>query len=556
MSNLSPLPAAEFQQAIALLQHGQLARARITCQDLLKKQPDHSDALHLLGLITLNAGDPRKAVELITKSIEITPGNAAAFCNRGSARQLLADFDGALADFDRAVAADEDFAEAHLSRGMLLRRLGKYQAALSSLDRAIRILPALAAAHFHRGIVLRELNRQTEALQSYDRAISLRPDHVEAYVNRGNVYRDLQRWDLALEDFDKAWSIDGRCAEALCHRGNVQSELNDLDSAVASYDEAIAVRPDYVEAHCNKSVALLLAGKLEEGWEHYEWRRKRHRSPSQAPWSGTELVAGKTILLHAEQGYGDTLQFCRYATLVAASGARVILQVQSPLVGVMSGLDGVEQVIGEGTPVAEIDFHCPLMSLPFIFKTRTDSIPAAPRYLYADAPKVDRWNDELGPKIRPRIGLVWAGSTVHKNNNRTVPLPDMIAVLPPGFDYIVLQKDLSAADRELVGTLPGREFAEQLGDFSDTAALCACMDLVISIDTSVAHLSGALGRPTWILLPFNPDWRWLLAREDSPWYPTAKLYRQQKINDWCLPLARIGADLMNAFPHTAAPQNP
>jgi tetratricopeptide (TPR) repeat protein len=555
MSNVPSRDADQFQRAIALLQQGHLAGARSTCQDLLKNQPNHSEALHLLGLIALNAGDPREAVRLITRAIEIAPRNAIAFCNRGSAQQLLADFGRALNDYDCAIATDRDFAEAHLNRGMLLQRLGRHEAALASYDQAIRIQPANAAAHCNRGVVQRALNQLPAAISSYDRAIALRPDCVEAYVNRGNVYRDLQKWDLALADFDKANSIDAHCAEAHCYRGNVYNELNQLDAAVESYDKAIAARPDYVEAHCNKAVALLLAGKFEDGWKNYEWRRKRHRSPSQNPWSGNESLAGKTVLLHAEQGYGDTLQFCRYATLVASSGARVILQAQSPLLGLMTGLKGVAQVVAEGAELPEIDFQCPLLSLPFIFKTRFDSIPISQEYLHADAQKVIRWNDQLGPKDRPRIGLAWAGSAVHKNNNRALPLSELIRILPPGYEYIVLQKELSAADRELIQQLPGSVFAEQLADFSETAALCACMDLVISIDTAVAHLSGALGRPTWVLLPFNPDWRWLLARDDSPWYPTVRLYRQAKMNDWSLPLEKIGANLMNTFPNLQIPQD-
>ena len=556
MSSAPSLVAAEFQQAVSFLQRGQLARARASCRNLLSKQPDHFDALHLMGLIALNAGNAVEAVDLITRAIEIFPGNAAAFSNRGSALQQLTEFGRALNDYDRAVALDRNFVEAHLNRGMLLQRLGMSEAALASYDQAILLQPGLAEAYRHRGIVQRELNRLPAALESYERAIALRPGYVEAYINRGNVHRDLQQWDLALENFNRAISIDARCAEAHCHRGNVYNELNQLDAAIASYDRAIAARPDYVEAHCNKGVALLLAGEFEQGWRNYEWRRKRHRKSSQKSWAGKESLAGKSILLCAEQGYGDTLQFCRYATLVAASGARVILQVQSPLLGLMAGLDGIAQVIAASSEIPEADFQCPLLSLPFIFKTRYDSIPATQGYLRAAADKVALWNDRLGAKDKPRIGLAWAGSGVHRNNNRVLPLPELIQSLPSGFDYVVLQKELAAADRDLIRQLPGAVFAEQLVDFSDTAALCECMDLVISIDTSVAHLSAALGRPTWIMLAFNPDWRWLLARDNSPWYPTARLYRQEKMSDWGTPLARMGADLMKTFPHISTVRNP
>jgi tetratricopeptide (TPR) repeat protein len=556
MSNAPSPAAAEFQQAVALLHRGQLARARASCRNLLSKQPNHFDALHLLGLIALNAGDAREAVDLITRAIEIFPGNAAAFCNRGSALQQLTEFGRALNDYDRAIALDRNFAEAHLNRAMLLQHLGMPEAALASYNQAILIQPALAEAYRGRGMAQRELNQLPAAVDSYDRAIALRPGYVEAYINRGNVYRDLQNWDLALENFNKAISIDARCAEAHCHRGNVYNELNQLDAAVASYDKAIAVRPDYVEAHCNKGVALLLTGKFDDGWKSYEWRRKRHPGAAGIQWTGKESLAGKTVLLYAEQGYGDTLQFCRYAALAAAAGARVILQVQPPLLGLMRGLDGVERVIAGGLEAPAADFQCPLLSLPFLFKTRSESIPAVQRYLRADAQKIALWNDQLGPRDKPRIGLAWAGSAVHRNNNRVLPLPELMRILPSGFDYVVLQKELSSADRDLIRQLPGAVFAEQLVDFSDTAALCECIDLVISIDTSVAHLSAALGRPTWIMLAFNPDWRWLLGRDDSPWYPAARLYRQESMNDWDTPLQRVGADLVKRFPASWTRQNP
>jgi lipoprotein NlpI len=466
--------------------------------------------LHLLGLIALNAGNPRRAIEMMTKVIQVDPRNAAAFCNRAAAHQQLAESDRALEDYDRAIAAQGDFAEAYFGRAMLLRRLRSFDA----------------------------------ALDSYDRAIALRPDYLEAHINRGNVCRDLQRWDAALASYDRAIRIDSRCAEAHALRGNIYNELNRLDEAMANYDQAIAIKADYVDAYCSRAVAQLLAGDFENGWVNYEWRRRRHAALPQALWLGKEPLAGKSILLHGEQGFGDTLQFCRYATLVAELGASVVLQVQETLLGLMAGLRGVSQVIAKGAPLPEVDFQCPLLSLPLAFKTRLASIPAEAKYLHADERKRAHWQARLGARNRLRIGLAWAGSTMHTNNNRAVPLCEAIGILPRDADYVVLQKEILPADRDLVqAQLKGSVFTDELVDFSETAALCECMDLIISIDTSVAHLGGALGLPSWILLPFNPDWRWLLGRDDSPWYPSARLYRQPELNDWRTPLAKLRGDL-------------
>jgi tetratricopeptide (TPR) repeat protein len=511
---------AKFQRAFALHQGGQFARAQSLYEEILKLQPRHSDALHLLGLLAAQSSDPKRAVELIGRAIEIDPGNATAHCNRGSALQQLRQFDAALANYNQAIAIEGDFAGAYLNRGVVLQELGLLEAALASFDKAVEIKSDFAEAYFYRGNVQRGLQQFSAALASYHQAIAIRSDFVEAYGNRGNVLL----------------------------------EINRLEEALASYNQALALDAEYAEAHCNRAVASLLSGDLENGWPDFEWRWNlalgtgRKRTFSQPLWLGAESLEGKTILLHSEQGLGDSIQFCRYAELVSDLGAKVILEVQEPLGRLLGNLAGVSELLTKGQALPRFDCHCPLLSLPLAFKTTLDSIPSAARYLDSDAASVARWQAKLGERTKPRIGLTWSGSSIHRSDNRSIPLQDLLLQLPAGLQYVSLQKEVHDLDRRTLQANPHIwNFADALTDFSETAALCECMDMVVSIDTSVAHLSGALGKSTWILLAFNPDWRWLLDRNDSLWYPSLTLYRQASLGDWSGVLERVKADLTQAF---------
>jgi hypothetical protein len=327
---------------------------------------------------------------------------------------------------------------------------------------------------------------------------------------------------------------------------------------VGSYDRAVALDPEFSGAQYNRALTLLFLGDFERGWPGFEWRwdnaqrlaigeAKRLQEPL---WLGGEPIAGKRLLLHNEAGLGDTLQFCRYAKLAAAQGATVLLQVQPSLVGLLSNLEGVSQVIPAGSALPPCDYHCPMMSLPLAFNTTLGTVPASRSYLHNDPAKVAQWRMRLGERTRPRIGLTWSGNANQPiEPRRRIPLADWLPHLPPEFEYFCLQKDLRAPDRaardasQLIVS-----FDDELPDFAATAALCECMDLVVTVDTSVAHLSGALGQRTWVLLSFIPDWRWLLDRDDSPWYPGMKLYRQKTAGDWSAVFARVAADLRREFP--------
>jgi tetratricopeptide (TPR) repeat protein len=481
--------------------------------------PTDADSLYRRGLNAARARNPRLAVELFGQAAAAAPGDAKVRYCEALALHETGELSRALASYRRAIEIAPDYAEAYFGRANVLRAQGSPEAALADYDRAIELRPNYAEACCNRGIVLRDLHRLEEARASLQAAIVLRPELSAGYLNLGNVSNELRDWQAALQ----------------------------------AYDRAISLKPDYAEAYCSRAFASLLRGDFASGWRDNEWRWKNanssnfqeRRARRQPLWLGRESVAGRTVLLHSEQGLGDTLQFCRYAALVAQRGAKVILEVQPPLTDLLAQLPDVSQVVARGAPLPDFDFHCPLMSLPLAFETNLHSIPGTARYLSGAAAKISSWRARLGDGTEPRIGLVWSGSATKRNDrHRSLRLAELVPHLPPGLRYVSLQKEVREGDRQVLRETPAiLDFSNRLLDFSDTAALCECMDLVLSVDTSVAHLSAALGKPTWILLPFTPDWRWLLDREDSPWYPTARLYRQATPGDWTRVLERARADL-------------
>ena len=510
-----------FQQGFSAHQKGELAQAKAAYEQVLAIQPKHFDALHLLGIVASQTKNFDLAQELIGKAIKLRPNAAGAYSNRGIALRELKRLDEAIASYDQAIAINPDYAE----------------------------------AYGNRGNVLKELKRFDEALASYDHAIAIKPDYAEAFSNRGNILQELKRLDQALESYEKAIAIKPDFVEVFFNRGTALKELHRLDEAIASFDQAIAIKPDHVDAHWNKSLAALLSGDFKIGWKLYEWRWKKDNFIStkrkflQPLWLGVGALKDKTILLHAEQGLGDTIQFCKYAKLVADLGARVLLEVPRSLKTLLSDLAGVAQVLEAGQPLPDFDFHCPLLSLPLAFKTELTAMPSPAAYLFSKAEKRNVWDQRLGPKTKPRIGLVWSGSSTHTNDqHRSLALAEVLQNLPFDFDYVSLQQEVRAEDQAALGSSAVQHFGEHLKDFTDTAALCDLMDVVVSVDTSVAHLAGALGKPTWVLLPYAPDWRWLLERQDSPWYDEVKLYRQDKDRCWAPVLKSVAHDLMKLNP--------
>ena len=492
-----------------------------------------------------------EAITGYDRAVALKPDYALAFNNRGLSLQALGRHEAALVDYDRTIALVPANPQPYLNRGNLLQTLERYEQAIESYDHALAIAPGHAELHFNRGAALYALKRYETAIESYDRAIALKPGYAEALNNRGNAFLALGRQEEALACYLAALDLVPGHSRAIYNRGKVLQNLGRHDEALASYDEAIALDPDYASPRWSKSLLTLLRGDLALGFRLYEWRWRYDKFPSpkrgfsESLWLSDEPLAGKTILLHAEQGYGDTIQFCRYARQVAARGATVVLEVPKPLEPLMASLAGVGRIVATGDALPGFDVQTPLASLPLAFRTCLDTIPAEVPYLNAPAETIARWAKWLGERRGLRVGLAWSGNPNHSNDaNRSIPLADLLPLMGCGAELIGLQKEPRPDDAATLEANPAiRNIGPAFQDFADTAAVIAQLDLIISADTSVAHLAGALGKPVWIMLPCAPDWRWLLEREDSPWYPTARLFRQASPGDWANPVARIATAL-------------
>ncbi len=361
-------------------------------------------------------------------------------------------------------------------------------------------------------------------------------------------------FERAIVSYDRVIALKPGLADGYSNRGASFAALNRPNEALANFDRALAIDPDHVEAHVGRAIVCLMQGEFARGWREFEWRwrtpqgraMQAHKGITQPLWLGAEDIAGKTVLLYSEKGLGDTLQFCRFATGVREMGATVLLQVQEALVEVLE-LEGVSRVFADTRRPPPFDVHCPLLSLPLALKIEIPTIPAG-KYLRAPPASVARWRTKLGERAKPRIGLAWRGDPGNPiDRARSLALDQMLSHLPDPYRYVSLQKDLTESEQRIVAAHSLDFGPSQDLNFAETAALCECLDLVISVDTSIAHLSAALGQKTWILLPFNADCRWLLDRSDSPWYPSAVLYRQTGSGDWRGVLTRVAADLAREF---------
>jgi tetratricopeptide (TPR) repeat protein len=410
------------------------------------------------------------------------------------------------------------------------------------------VRPDYAEAWSNRGNALQTLRRFDDALASHDAALRLRPDFPVALSNRAVTLQALDRLDEALASCDRALALHADSIEALTNRAAVLQELRRHDEALATYDRAVAIAPDYAEARMNRALLRLLTGDFAQGWPAYEWRRKLpgrvERGFSQPEWSG-EDIAGKRLLLHVEQGLGDTIQFVRYAALAARRCAGVVLEVQPSLAPLLRGLFGAEVIAAGRDPLPPFDLHCPLLSLPRLFETTLATIPGENPYVVAPADRIAAWAGRL-PTDALRVGLAWSGNPDNtKDYGRSIPfalLAPLVGV--PGVRFVSLQKDIRAADADEVCRCGNViDLRAELYDFADTAAVIAQLDLVIAVDTAVAHLAGAMGKPLWVLLPRDSDFRWLLDRATSPWYPSARLLRRARGDAWDVVIADAAAQL-------------
>jgi tetratricopeptide (TPR) repeat protein len=546
--------AALLQRALAVHQQGRLTEADALYREILAQDPEHFDALHLSGVIAYQQGRYDAAVASIGRALMHETTQAAPYSNLGLALLAQGRHDAALACFDRALTLQPEQAGSHSNRGNALRGLKRNQEALACYDRALALQPDFALAHSNRGNILQDLQRHEEAVASYDAALRLQPEYAEAHNNRAHALRRLNRLADALASCERALQIRPDYADAHNNLGNILQDLGRHEAARASYARALALRPDYAEAHLNDALCRLALGDFERGWQAYEWRwaspthRSARRDFTQPLWLGQFPLAGRTLLLHAEQGLGDTLQFCRFASLLAAQGATILLEVQAPLAGLLATLAGVSRVLIQGQPLPDFDCHCPLLSLPHALRLSLAQLPAIGLpYLAAEPVRAAQWRARLAPRPRPWVGLSWSGNPTHVNDhNRSLPLAALDGLWRRQGTVVAVQTRMDAAERDAFRAAGGVDPAELLADFADTAALLSCLDHVLSVDTAAAHLAGALALPATVLLPFNADFRWLIGRGDSPWYPTLRILRQGRAGDWSEAIAQALATLPSA----------
>jgi tetratricopeptide (TPR) repeat protein len=588
MPNSTPhsltIPQA-IELAIQHHQDGRLTEAEVLYRSILGSEPNHPVANNLLGFIAFQTGHPDDAIRQISKSISAQPAYTDAYINMAIVLDSVGRTEEALTCCKKTIALDPNSVQGHFNLGTLQSSLGNYGKAIEALQKCISLNPHHIDARNNLGLAFHKNTLLDKAVETFEAALEIDPGNTDVLTNLGTSYADLGQLESAINVLQKGLlsapsnlglitnlaaflRMDGRLEEgiALCRKtiaidatyvnahGNLGALLNDAgrhDEAIASYLEALRLNPDFATAHTNLARIYLTLGDFDKGWREFEWRwqdpnfPKRDTRFPQPLWLGEEDLNGKRILLHWEQGLGDTLQFCRYVRSVKALGATVILDVQFPLKELLSNLEGLDQIITEGDQVAEFDYHCPLMSLPLAFLNKGD--PANTPYIAPASALVEEWSDRLSA-TRPKIGIAWSGSRIHKKDHiRSIPLKQFGTLFSRSdIEFHVLQKDITA-DEQLLLNSKHNVFSHDT-EFSGTAARTSLMDLVITVDTSIAHLAGSLGQQTWLLLDSAPDFRWLLEGEENRWYPNTRLFRQQKTGDWEGVLSRISTSLEETYP--------
>jgi len=546
MHKAKPVKPELLTRAAEALAAGNPAQAERLYRAVLAAQPDYPAALHALSVLAYQRGSHRQALWMNERLLARYPSLPEAHFSRGTILQAMGRYEEALASFGSVVALEPRYADAHFGRAYALFERGRPDEALEAYDRVLALAPDHALACNNRGNTLRALRRYPEALASLDRAVELEPRYAEAFTNRANVLKDMERFEDAIESYDRGLAIRADQPDAWNNRGLALQRMTRFDEALRSFDQAIELAPKHAEHRFNRAYLLLLLGSFADGWREYEWRRKQKgwsqgRFPG-AEWRGEE-IGGKQLFVYAEQGLGDCLMFARFVRSISERGAKVLLGAPARMHAVLERLDGVTAVIPAGASLPQFDLHIPLMSVPRLIDFTPNSVPANVPYLSSDPARTGHWAARL-PTNRFRVGIAWHGTDVE----RAIPLEAFSPLARvPGTALISLQKGAGSeqldARAELGLVTLGADFDSGPDAFLDTAAVMMNLDLIVTADTAVAHLAGALGRPVWIALRPVPDWRWLLERDDSPWYPTARLFRQHTEGDWQEVFARMSVEL-------------
>jgi tetratricopeptide (TPR) repeat protein len=534
-----------------------LAEAADALKHAVALRPDGLDDCCLLGAALTELGQLDEAAAVYRSALLYHPRAARLHGGLGAALIAQGRFDDGIKAYGEAVVHDPDqaatwLAEANHRMATVLRKRGQLDAAAAALQQAIALKPNCATAHADLGLIFKELGRLDDAIASYRQAIAIDPRHAVAHINLGVALHRRGEAEAALAALETAAALAPGHANVYGNMANVLQTLGRIAESRQMHEQAVAIEPANAKARHNRALSILLSGDLKLGFAEYEWRRKggspdhAARGFSQPEWDGGPL-AGRTILLHSEQGLGDTLQFVRFVSAVEAMGARVVLQVQPPLVSLLQRSFPAAEVIARTEPPPPFDVQLPLMSLPWRLGTTLDTIPANIPYLTADPAKVAVWRERLAGRGGLKVGLVWSGNPKTKHDRqRSIAAKALLDRLPSeGVALFSLQKDVRPQDQPALAAYGERivDLASSFADFSDTAAAVSALDLVITVDSAVAHLAGGLGRPAWMLTPYALDWRWLCERTDSPWYPTLRLFRQARPGEWAGALAEVGEAL-------------
>jgi hypothetical protein len=546
-----------YRRALVAHQAKQWEEAEAAYLELLTHNPKHPNAAVLLGTLYLQLNMPAPAAEWLSKAAAINPRQHDVWSNLANTLFGLGRIEDALTSYNQAIALKPEHVDGYINRANTHHTLRNFAAAQADAAHAIQLQPDNAVAHNMHGNALLGLKFYEEALANYVHAIKLKPDFADAFNNRATALRYLQRLDQALESYNQSLSLKPDFADGYFNRGMVFEELGRFDEALQDYDRALELQPQHLGVQWNKACIKLLKGEWEQGWQLYESRWKNAALglhdpyPAEKRWEGKSSLQGKTILIHTEQGMGDTIQFGRYIPLLVAQGAHVALVVTPALKGLMSTLPCEVSLYSDGETLPEYDVHYPLLSLPLVLHTTPANIPNQVPYLNVTPAKRGEWKVKAGVSAKPKIGLIWNGAAINPNDrHRSMPLEVLAPLLAEDYTFHCLQKEIRPQDQAVLDKFPQLHMHE-LSDFTDTAALIEQMDLVISVCTSVGHLAGALNKPLWVMLTKHADWRWLEQRSDCPWYPSARLFRQQTNDDWSDVVNQIIATLPSTFPaHT------
>ena len=515
-----------------------------------------ADDLCSLGIALEQQGRHHEAFKAFDRAVQLSPGHADFWARRADALANLNRPADSLSSYERALKLDPRHGDAAYGCGLLLLKLRRLDEAVSCFNLSDELQPDQARVLEHRAMALHDLRRFEEALADGQRAHALNPVNADVCNTIGASLSKLSRDEEALPWFDRALALRPDFITALINKAASLAQMLRIDEALTIYEQLETIDPNNADAEHNLGLVNLLTGNFGPGWTGREARWKTRIRPffypnfSQPMWRGDADIAGKTILAYMDEGFGDTIQFARYVPMLSTRGARAILVVHDALYPLLSTLPGVSQCLPKSIPsLPAFDLHCPISTLPLAFGTRLNTIPSAIPYLPRPAEArrrawADRLQSHLGACGKLRVGLAWSGNPTQANDhNRSMPLRMLLDLLNADATFISLQKDPRPEDKILLGRAGILDLTSGLTDFAETAALVSCLDLVITVDTSVAHLAGALGRPTWILLTFAADWRWLLGRDDCPWYPTVRLFRQKEKRSWADVVARVRSEL-------------